>query len=130
MARTARRPLVVTADTELLDDLLHLAAAARVEFDVSADLAAARQRFALAPLVLIGLDVTHAGLAGPFDHRELVLVGRSDGGTEPSRQMNARLGAAHIAMLPADEPWLVSRFVDLASRPVHLGPLRDQGADT
>ena len=49
-------PLVVTADPDLLDDLLRLAAAGGTEVEVAADPAAARARFVHAPLVMIGAD--------------------------------------------------------------------------
>ncbi|HKT05991.1 MAG TPA: hypothetical protein VJT31_41320, partial [Rugosimonospora sp.] len=51
-----RRPLIVTADAELLDDLLRVAARVGVLVDVAPDPAAARRWYPRAPLVLIGID--------------------------------------------------------------------------
>ncbi|MGH3683349.1 MAG: hypothetical protein ACRDT2_24245, partial [Natronosporangium sp.] len=48
-----RRPLVVTSDEQLLDELLRVAAASGTELDVAADPAAARGRYSAAPLVLV-----------------------------------------------------------------------------
>jgi hypothetical protein len=50
-----RLPLVLTGDPDLLDDLLRLAAAGGSEVDVAPDPAAARPRYSVAPLVVIGL---------------------------------------------------------------------------
>ena len=108
----ARLPLVVTGDPELLDDLLRLAAAAGADVDVAADPAAARRRFAAAPVVLVGLDQAQACLRARLPRRSgLALVGRSGGG-EPPWHLAELLGAAHVAMLPIAEPWIVDRFVD------------------
>ena len=50
-----RRPLVVTNDLELLDEILGLAAIAGVEVTTAADLAAARPHWVTAPLVLVDI---------------------------------------------------------------------------
>jgi secretion/DNA translocation related CpaE-like protein len=108
------RPLAITADTELLDDLLRLAAAGGVELEVAADPAAARRRFAPAPMVLIGVDVAEACHLARLPRRPgVVLVGRSADG-EPRWDLANLLSAAHVVLLPKAEPWLVDRFVDIA----------------
>jgi hypothetical protein len=120
--RAAGRPLVITAYPELLDELLHLASVAGVELDITASPAAARGRFALAPLVLIGCDIAEASPPACLPQRpDLVMVGRSDSSTEPPRQLAERLGAGHVAILPAAEPWLVDRFAALVHQPEHPG---------
>ena len=48
------RPLLLTGDPVLLDDLLRLAASAGVETEVAHDVVAARGSWAAAPLVLVG----------------------------------------------------------------------------
>jgi secretion/DNA translocation related CpaE-like protein len=111
-----RLPLVVTGDQELLDELLRLAAAAGTEVDVAADPAAARRRFAAAPLALVGLDQAQACLRARLPRRSgVALVGRSTA-AEPPWQLAELLGAAHVAMLPLAEPWLVDRFADCRNR--------------
>jgi secretion/DNA translocation related CpaE-like protein len=108
-----RLPLVVTGDPDLLDDLLRLAAAGGTEVDVAADPAAARPRFAAAPLVLIGADQADACLRARLQRRpRVVVVGRSQGATEAPWQVAELLGAEHVAVLPAAEPWLVDRFAE------------------
>ncbi|GAB3964888.1 septum site-determining protein Ssd [Plantactinospora veratri] len=105
-----RLPLVVTSDNELLDELLRLAAAGGGEVEVAAEPATARSRWAAAPLVLVGTDQAQACLRARLPRRpRVILVGRSgeeDGGWEVA----GLLGAEHVAVLPAAEPWLVDRF--------------------
>lgn len=111
-----RLPLLVTDDGDLLDDVLRLAAAGGTEVDLAPDPIAARPRYAKAPLVLIGLDQSLASVRARLPHRpRVVLVGRSDRATEyvdDVWQLASLLGAEHVAMLPAAEPWLVERFGD------------------
>ncbi|MGS2615663.1 septum site-determining protein Ssd [Micromonospora sp. LZ34] len=107
-----RRPLVVTSDGELLDDLLRLAAAGDVEVDLAADPTAARTRWLPAPLVLVGCDQAQPCLRARLPQRpRLVLVGRS-GELDPGWQVAELIGAEHVATLPAAEPWLVDRFAE------------------
>lgn len=113
-AAAAARPLAVTADPDLLDDLLRVAAAESVELDVAADPAAARGRWSSAPLVLVGLDRAVACHRAHLPHRpELVLVGRASEGDAPW-ELAQLLGAARVAMLPAAERWLAERFASIA----------------
>lgn len=107
-----RLPLVVTGDGDLLDDLLRLAAAGGTEVDLAADPAAARGRYSAAPLVLIGADQAQACLRARLPQRaRVVLVGRSGSG-ESAWELAELIGAEHVAMLPAAEPWLVDRFAE------------------
>ncbi|TCB92789.1 septum site-determining protein minD [Micromonospora zingiberis] len=107
-----RPPLVVTADGDLLDDLLRLAAAGGVEVEVAADPAAARTRWQPAPLVVVGADQAQPCLRARLPRRSrLVLVGRA-GDLDSGWQVADLLGAEHVAMLPAAEPWLVDRFAE------------------
>lgn len=107
-----RRPLVVTADERLLDDLLRLAAAAGTEVDVARDPADARGRFSTAPMVVVGTDQVHACLRARLPRRARVtVVGRLDDEPNPWQHAEA-LGASYVALLPAAEPWLVERLAD------------------
>lgn len=118
-----RRPLAVTADPDLLDELLRLAAAGGIELDVAADPVAARPRFAAAPLVLLGIDLAQrCHRAGLPRRPSVVLIGRSSELTDPWELADA-MGAAHVAALPAAEPWLIDRFIDLATGPERPGRL-------
>ncbi|GIJ23419.1 septum formation initiator [Micromonospora lutea] len=80
--------------------------------EVAADPAAARTRWRPAPLVLIGNDQAQSCLRARLPRRpRLVLVGRA-GDVEAGWQVADLLGAEHVAVLPAAEPWLVDRFAD------------------
>ena len=105
-----RLPLVVTADPDLLDDLLRLAAAGGTEVEVAPDPAAARARVVTAPLMLIGADQAAACLRARLPRRpRTVLVGHT-AALEAVFELAGELGAEHVAELPAAEPWLVDRF--------------------
>lgn len=111
----SRLPLVVTADPVLLDDLLRLAAAGGAEVEVAPDPSAARPGWNGAPLVVIGADQSAGCLRARMPRRpRVVLVGRT-GQDDPPWNVAELLGAEHVAMLPAAEPWLVDRFADTLS---------------
>lgn len=106
------RPLLVTADPDLLDDVLRLCAAAGVDVEVAPDSTAARPSWARASLVLVGDDVSVAINRAALRHRaDVVLVSRDlDHGNIWERACG--VGAEHVAVLPDAEPWLVSRLAD------------------
>ncbi|MEU7674506.1 septum site-determining protein Ssd [Micromonospora taraxaci] len=107
-----RLPLVVTGDDDLLDDVLRLAAAGGTEVELARDPAAARTRWAPAPLVMLGIDQAQACLRARLPQRpRLVLVGRA-GQLDPGWQIAELVGAEYVAMLPAAESWLVDRFAE------------------
>lgn len=119
-----RLPLLVTADGELLDELLRLAAAGGTEVELAADPAAARARWRPAPLVLVGSDQAQACLRARLPRRpRTVLVGRS-GQLDPGAEIAELIGAEHVATLPAAEPWLVDRFADCVADPAGGGVAR------
>jgi secretion/DNA translocation related CpaE-like protein len=111
MSRT-RLPLVVTADPDLLDDLLRLAAAGGSEVEVAPDPAGARPRYATAPLVVVGLDQLEPCLRARLPRRSRVVVaGRGE--LPEETWFNARhLGADHVVALPDAEAWLVDQFTE------------------
>jgi secretion/DNA translocation related CpaE-like protein len=113
----ARLPLVVTTDSDLLDELLRLAAMAGTDVDVAPDPAAARPRFTAAPLVLIGADQADACLRARLPRRpRVVIVGRTPA-VEVAWEVAELLGAEHVAVLPTAEPWLIDRFSERAGQP-------------
>ncbi|MEO3743716.1 septum site-determining protein Ssd [Plantactinospora sp. B5E13] len=100
----------MTSDSTLLDDLLRLAAAGGTEVEVVPDPAAARARWAAAPLVLVGGDQAQACLRARLPRRpRVVVVGRTEQ-TDVGWEVAELIGAEHVALLPAAEPWLVDRF--------------------
>ncbi|MFI5835090.1 septum site-determining protein Ssd [Micromonospora sp. NPDC051300] len=119
-----RLPLLVTADGDLLDELLRLAAAGGTEVELAADPAAARARWAPAPLVLVGADQAAACLRARLPRRpRTVLVGRADQ-LDPGTELAELIGAEHVAALPAAEPWLVDRFAECLVGPAGASPAR------
>ena len=116
-----RRPLVLTSDAELLDELLRLAAAGGTEVEVVPDPPSARPRWAGAPLVMVGCDQAQSCLRARLPHRSrVVLVGRAGHG-DPGWDLAELIGAEHVAMLPAAEPWLVDRLAESVNGKVVTG---------
>jgi Mrp family chromosome partitioning ATPase len=110
------RPLVVTADELVLDDVLRLAAAAGVEVIVATDAAAARPGWSTAPLVLIGPDVAATCAGAEFGRRApVVLVSRCELDADDWRAA-LRAGAESVCVLPAGEPELVQRLGEAVER--------------
>jgi secretion/DNA translocation related CpaE-like protein len=111
------RPLLVTADPDLLDDLLRLIAEAGLVADVAPDPSAARPWFARAGLVLIGVDCAQACVRAALPRRPgLILVGTrslAPGDAPADWQIAEALGADRMATLPAAEPWLIDQLRDL-----------------
>jgi secretion/DNA translocation related CpaE-like protein len=110
------RPLVVTDDPVLLDDLLRLATAAGVEPYVTPGIDAARGRWSAAPLVLVGADQAAALVRAALPHRPAtVLVARTAPATDAHPdvfELAVDLGAERVALLPEAEQWLVDAFAD------------------
>ncbi len=118
------RPLIVTSDAVLLDDLLRLAALAGVEPVVAADADAAVPVWASAPVVLVGADCADSpgtsresagrrGCAGLPRRRRVVVVSRDlDDGDIWRRAVG--VGAEHVAVLPDAEAWLVDLLAEPA----------------
>jgi len=101
-------PLVITSDPDLLDELLRIAAAAATEVDVAPDPAAARPRWPLAPMVVIGGDQAPACLRARLTRRpRVVVVHRGD---PAGWDLAEVLGAEYVVSLPAAEEWLLQRF--------------------
>lgn len=112
------RPLVITTDSALLDELIRLAAAGEAALEVAPDPAAARSRYGAAPLVLIGLDTASACHRAQLPRRPgLLLVGLAEPGQQMPWELAEALGAAQIAMLPTAETWLIERFTELGDQP-------------
>lgn len=113
----ALRPLIITANPDLLDDLLRLTAAAGLEAEVARDPIAARDGCESAPLVLLGADQLVPWVrAGRRRRSGIVIVAR---GPVPAHvwDLATTIAADHIAQLPIAEEWLVERLVKAAEAP-------------
>jgi secretion/DNA translocation related CpaE-like protein len=106
------RPLVITADPDLLDDLLRLAAAGGADVDVAPDPPAARGRYLAAPLVMIGADQAEACLRARLPRRPTVVIVGHGSAVDRCWEVAGDLGAEHVATLPTAEPWIVDRFAE------------------
>ena len=111
------RPLLVTGDPDLLDDLLRLAAAAGVETEVAHDVVAARGSWAAAPLVLVGADAVGELARGGLPRRPGVLVVPTDLADSTVWELAASAGAESVQPLPGAEALLVDRLAACRRRP-------------
>ncbi|QBI51985.1 septum site-determining protein Ssd [Streptomonospora litoralis] len=119
------RPLLVTHDTELLDDLLRLAAAAGVEPTVAHHAAQAVPEWARAPLIVVGADLLSAAAAlDPDPRRHVVVAGRgADAREGPVWEAALRVGAEAVLSLPADESRLAGLLTESAHGRAELSPV-------
>lgn len=126
MTDTAR-PLLITADPLLLDDVIRLAAAAGVEMSVQEEPSASA--WSRAPLVVVGDDVLVAATSRALPRRESVIVVRRGSGLrdEPTPastwQGAVALGAEHVAELPDAGRWIVDRLAESADAVTVGGPV-------
>lgn len=112
MPEIPSRPLLVTSDAAVLDDLLRLAATAGVELHVAADACAARRSWVDAPLVVVGADATAGCLRPRLPRRDGVVLVGVDLDDASIWQRAVELGAEHVVFLPDAERWLTDRLAD------------------
>lgn len=106
------RPLIVTEDAQLLDDLLRLCAAAGATPEVHHGVPERGGGWEAAPLVLVGDDAARR-VRGAARRRGVVLVGRDQDDSEVWKRA-VQIVADHVLMLPDGEQWLVDRIADVA----------------
>lgn len=106
------RPLLVTSEPGLLDDLLRLAATAGTELHVAADAGAARSSWGHAPLVVVGADATAGCMRLRMPRRQGVVLVGMDLDDAGIWQRAVELGAEHVVFLPDAERWLTDRLAD------------------
>ncbi|WP_432868874.1 septum site-determining protein Ssd [Microbispora rosea] len=115
------RPLAITDDQELLDDLLRIAAAAGVELDVAHAAAHARPYWTRAPLVVVGGDLADdLAATGPPPRQNVVVVTRTADDPDMWRRCVA-VGAHTVLELPEAERLLVEEFGDAAEPVTRAG---------
>lgn len=117
------RPLALTDDPELLDDLVRLAGAGGVELEVAADPGAAAAAWARAPLVVVAAGVGPALRRAGLPRRDgVILIGAQPAGSE-IWEMAQDVGADHVVFLPAAQRWLMDRLAGCMDGAVTEAPL-------
>ena len=111
-ASAATRPLLVTRDPELRDELLRLCAAAAVTPDVVDDVGLARRDWLVAPCVLVGADcAAEVSALGLPRRAEVSLVSHAPESADLWRDAVA-VRADHVVVVPDSEAALVDRLAD------------------
>ncbi len=112
------RPLIVTGDPLLLDDLLRLSASAGVEVQVAPDPVAARPVWSRAPMVLLGVDAVPQLVRSALPRRPgVVLVPRAGPEERVAWDAAARVGAEAVLVLPQAEGLVVDRLAGVGDGP-------------
>jgi len=117
------RPLLVSSDPDVLDDLLRLAATAGVELEVAPDAGAARRSWIEAPFIVVGADATRGCVRGRLPRRDGVVLLGDDLDDAGIWQRAVEVGAEHVVFLPDAERWLIDRLADADEGPGPEGAL-------
>ncbi len=122
-----RRPLLITDDIELTEDILRLAAATGVDIHLAAHADSARAQWAIAPLVLIGVDRL-ADFSNLPRRRDVVVIARELNGAADTSPVSdsvwrdaVAIGAEHVVSLPDAERWLIERLAETGEGPSRQG---------
>lgn len=116
-----QRPLAITGDPDLLDDLLRIAAAAGVELEVAQVATRARPYWNRAPLVIVGGDLAgELAATGPPPRQNVVIVTRGAADPDMWRRCVA-VGAQAVLELPQAERLLVEELGEVAEPAVRAG---------
>nr|BFE64087.1 septum formation initiator [Dactylosporangium thailandense] len=109
------RPLLVSDDPALLDQLVDLANRHALELDVAPGPDAARRRYRSAPLVLIGDEAAPALVRAGLPERAGVMLLTRSRGMERVAGLAEHLGAERIVRIPDGEPYLVRELRRVAT---------------
>ncbi|WP_306369584.1 septum site-determining protein Ssd [Nocardiopsis sp. CC223A] len=113
-------PLIATADTALLDDLLRLSAAASVRVNTADTVDRALLSWPRSPLVVLGADLYPALRSGERPpHARFVVVARGPHGPGPGRDGPERAGGP--ILLPRDEI-LLTGLISASGQPGRRAP--------
>ena len=118
-----RRPLIVTADPDLLEELLRLSAGVGSEVDAAADAAGAARCWSGAPLVILGADQAAGVVAAGLPRRDGVVLVGDDLDDAGIWQRAVAIGAAHVVFLPDAEAWLCAELAAAADGQLPLAPV-------
>ena len=104
------RPLLLTGDPQLLDELLRCAAAAGIEPEVHADPGAARRGWSSAPLILLGRDLAARAAALELPRRSAVILVTTEFDEGGVWEVAFKAGCEQVVHLPADEGVVIDRL--------------------
>ncbi|MEV8514414.1 septum site-determining protein Ssd [Dactylosporangium sp. NPDC051484] len=109
------RPLLVSDDSALLEDVVDLAAEFDLDLDVACGPDEARHRYPSAPLVLIGDEAAPACARARLPERSGVMLVSRSHGTDRLAALAEAVGAGHIVQFPDGVGYLVRRLMRLSS---------------
>ena len=109
-----QRPLLVTSDNALLDELLRLCAAAGAEAQVAHDVTSARLSWSTPPLVVVGSDVATSVAGARLPRRSGVVLVGLDLDDAGIWDVAVEIGADGVIFLPDAQAWLIDRFGEAA----------------
>jgi secretion/DNA translocation related CpaE-like protein len=115
------RPLLVTANPTMLDELLRLCAAAGIEAQVAHDDVAARHAWIHAPLVVLGDDLAAQLVRSRVARRDRLVIVGLDPTNSDAWDPAVALGADGVVFLPAAQSWLLDRLADVGDGRVVTG---------
>lgn len=106
------RPLLITADPDVLEELLRVGLVAGIELQVAPDVGAARRLWAAAAAVVVGPDVAAACARARLPRRPDVVLLGADLDDAGIWQRAVEVGAEHVVFLPDGEAWLVAMLAE------------------
>lgn len=111
------RPIVLVDDEDLLDDVLKLAAATGCDLERVPDVAAARLRWANAPLVVLDRAGARGCRGLGLPRRGSVVLVCGEPPPAELWELAVTIGAERVVQLPDDEPKLVEMLADAVDAP-------------
>lgn len=106
------RPLLISSDPDVLDDLVRIGVAAGTELHVAADVGAGRRSWASAAAVVVGPDAALACARARLPRRPGVVLLGADLDDAGTWQRAVEVGAEHVVFLPDGEDWLVEMLAE------------------
>ena len=109
---SAPRPLLITADADVLDDLVRIGLTAGTELQVASEVGAGRRLWASAASVVVGPDVAAACARARLPRRPGVVLLGEDLDDAGIWRLAVEVGAEHVVFLPDGEAWLVEMLAE------------------
>lgn len=107
-----QRPLVITSDAVVLDDVIRIALLAGTEVDVATDVGAGRRSWSAAAAVVVGRDAAEACARARLPRRPGVVLIGADLDEAGIWQLAVEVGAEQVVFLPDGEAWLTEMLAE------------------